>query len=95
MEADSGSLPEQRDVASKPPQHLMVIRGNESSGVVSAVFLNNNFPALANVAQWIECWPVNQKVTGSIPHQGTCLGGGLVPQLGACKRQPIDVSLTH
>ena len=23
--------------------------------------------ALAGVAQWIECWPVNQRVTGSIP----------------------------
>ena len=30
--------------------------------------------ALAGVAQWIECWPANQKVTGSIPSQGTCLG---------------------
>ena len=30
--------------------------------------------ALAGVAQWIECRPVNQKVAGSIPSQGTCLG---------------------
>ena len=30
--------------------------------------------ALAGVAQWIESWPVNQRVTGSIPSQGTCLG---------------------
>ena len=28
---------------------------------------------LADVAQWIECWPVNQKVASSIPSQGTCL----------------------
>ena len=28
------------------------------------------------VAQWIECWPVHQRVTGSIPSQGTCLGCG-------------------
>ena len=26
--------------------------------------------ALAGVAQWIECWPVNQRVTGSIPSHG-------------------------
>ena len=26
------------------------------------------------MAQWIECWPDNQSVTGSIPSQGTCLG---------------------
>ena len=30
--------------------------------------------ALAGVAQWIERWPVNQNITGSIPGQGTCLG---------------------
>ena len=50
--------------------------------------------ALARVAQWMECWPANQKVAGSIPSQGTCLGCGPDPQLGACKRQPhIGVSL--
>ena len=30
--------------------------------------------AWAGVAQWIECQPVNQKVAGLIPSQGTCLG---------------------
>ena len=50
--------------------------------------------ALAGVAQWIECWPANQRVTGSIPSQGTCLGCRPSHQLGAHKRQPhIDVSL--
>ena len=32
--------------------------------------------ALAGVALWIERWPVNQRVAGSIPRQGTCLGCG-------------------
>ena len=32
--------------------------------------------ALAGVAQWIEPWPMNQKVGDSIPGQGTCLGCG-------------------
>ena len=36
--------------------------------------------ALAGVAQWIECKPVNQRVAGSIPSQGTCLGFGPGPQ---------------
>ena len=36
-----------------------------------------------------------QKVTGSIPSQGTCLGCEPGPQLGAYERQPITVSLTH
>ena len=50
--------------------------------------------ALAGVAQWIECQPVNQRVTGSIPGQGTCLGYGPGSQWGVHERQPhIDVSL--
>ena len=49
---------------------------------------------LPGVAQWIECWPVNQKVTISIPSQGTCLCCGPGPQFRVCERQPhIDVSL--
>ena len=36
--------------------------------------------ALAGVAQWIERQPVNQRVTGLIPSQGTCLGYGPGPQ---------------
>ena len=45
--------------------------------------------ALASVAQWRECRPMNQGVTGLIPSQGTCLGCGPDPLLGKCKRQPI------
>ena len=52
-------------------------------------------PALPGVAQWIECQPVNQKVAGSIPSQGTSLGCGPGTQLGTCEKQPIDVSPTH
>ena len=51
--------------------------------------------ALAGVAQWDGHHPANQKVTGSIPSQGTCLGCRPGPQLGACERQLIDVSLVH
>ena len=36
--------------------------------------------ALAGVTQWIECWPENQRVTGSIPSQGIRLSCGLGPQ---------------
>ena len=50
--------------------------------------------ALAGVAQWIDRWTVKQRVTCSIPSQGTCLGCGPGPQWGACERQPrIDISL--
>ena len=52
------------------------------------------FDTLAGEAQRIEHRPVNQKVTGSIPSQGTCLGCGPGPQLGEHDRKPhIDVSL--
>ena len=50
-------------------------------------------PALVGVGQWSECRPVNQRVAGSIPSQGSCLGCGPGPQLRACERQPrTDVS---
>ena len=51
--------------------------------------------ALAGVAQWIKCQPVDQKVADLIPGPSTCLGCGPGPWLGACERQPIDVSPTH
>ena len=43
----------------------------QSGGLISA---------LAGAAQWMEQWTVNQRVIGSIPHQGTCLGRGPGPQ---------------
>ena len=51
--------------------------------------------ALTGVAQCIECWPANQKVANSIPSQGTCLGCGQGPWLGAHERQPINISLAR
>ena len=50
---------------------------------------------LAGVAQWTEHWPVNQKATGLVPGQDICLSFGPGPHLGACKRQPTDVSVAH
>ena len=56
--------------------------------------VKNENTALAGVAQWIECGPVNQKVAGSLPDQGTGLGCRPGPQWGTHERQPhIDVSL--
>ena len=50
--------------------------------------------ALAGVVQWIEYQPANQKAARLIPSQGTCLGCGPGPWLGACERQlQVDVSL--
>ena len=37
--------------------------------------------------------PANREVTSSIPGQGTCLGCRPGPWLGACEKQPMDVSL--
>ena len=49
--------------------------------------------ALASVAQWIECRPVNRKVACLIPSQGTCLGRGPGPQLGA--REATRCYISH
>ena len=49
---------------------------------------------LTGVAQWIERRPANQRVTGSIPSQGTCLGCRPGAWLRVCERQPIDVYLS-
>ena len=44
-------------------------------------FIEKHLSALAGVAQWIECWPMNQKVLGSVPSQVICLGCGPGPSL--------------
>ena len=44
--------------------------------------MNQKDPALAGVAQRIECQPANWKVAGLIPSQGTGLGCRPGPQLG-------------
>ena len=57
------------------------------------------YPVLDGVAQWIEHQPENLKISGSIPSQGTCLGGRPGPQLGRARGNQsmflshIDVSL--
>ena len=54
--------------------------------VYICVYIYKEKLALAGAAQWIECWPMNQRVAGSIPSQGTCLCCGPGPQYGACER---------
>ena len=56
---------------------------------------SNTGLALAGVAQWIEHRPPNHNVARLISSQGTNPGCGPGPQLGACKRQPVDVCLAH
>ena len=40
--------------------------------ITRAIEIKNK--VLAGMAQWIEHWPTNQKITGSSPSQGPCLG---------------------
>ena len=47
---------------------------------------------LTGVAQLAGHCPTKGNVVGSIPGQGTCLGCGPGPQLGACERQLVDIS---
>ena len=57
-------------------------------------FKNFLFFTLADVAQWIEHRPVNQRVASSIPGQGTCLDYRPGHWVGASERQRMGVSLT-
>ena len=56
--------------------------------------IKNMNSCLAGVAQWIEHWPVNQRVTGSIPSWGTCLVAGQVPGWGHVKGN-LSMYLLH
>ena len=47
------------------------------------------------MAQWIECWAVDQKLASLIPRQATCLGCGPGAQLGCVGRRYVCLSLTH
>ena len=52
------------------------------------------FIALVGVAQWIECWPANQRATGSIPSLGHMPGfWARSPVRGTEEATTIDVSL--
>ena len=62
---------------------------------LSMVGLNSSISALTGVAEWIGHCSANQKVASSTPSQGTCLGCRPGSQLGACKRQLINVFLAH
>ena len=78
-------------------QLVRELSGNSKvMGSIPGQGTHSNQPALAGVAQWIECQPVNQRVTGLITIQVTCLGCGpvRVSCKGAYERQAhIDVSL--
>ena len=50
--------------------------------------------ALTGVAQWAGRCPTSRKVVSSVPVEDTCLDCGPGPQLGACGRRPINVSLS-
>ncbi|KAM5305575.1 uncharacterized protein AAES06_000757 isoform 1-T1 [Glossophaga mutica] len=46
----------------------------------------NPLSALAGVVQWIECWPVNHKVAGSIPGQGLPETSVIILEKNACRK---------
>ena len=94
---------QQREVGFRNEQEmLLVYESRVASCKISTFYQQKCKPifhqlqtkiALAGVAQWIGHPPTNQKVTSLIPSQGTCLGCGPGPQLLACERQRIGVSL--
>ena len=74
-------------------------KGHPSAGNLLKLYPNTVHDerelSLVGVAEWIKYRPVNQRVAGLIPSQGTCLGCRPGPQYGVSERQPhIDVSLS-
>ncbi|XP_053525726.1 glycosyltransferase 1 domain-containing protein 1 isoform X8 [Artibeus jamaicensis] len=62
-------------------EHPRERRGGPARSHGAAVFRpSEENRVLAGVAQWIECRPLNQRVSSSIPSRGTCLGCGPGPQ---------------
>ena len=51
--------------------------------------------ALPGMVHWVECRLVDWKATGWIPSQGTSLGCRPGSQLGSCRMQSIQASLSH
>ena len=60
--------------------HLKYGAGRELYGGPGPPEDEKEDPILAGVAQWVGCWPENQRVALSIPSQGTCLGCGPGPE---------------
>ena len=57
-------------------------------------FIKNFQPWLVWLS-WLEHPPINQKVMGSIPSQGTCFGGRFGPWFRACARGNWSMFLSH
>ena len=67
-----------------PQSHSLIHpQSKYTQGPCCAKAASRQAPALDGVAQWIEHRPGDRKVISSIPCQGTCLGCGPGPQLGA------------
>ena len=47
---------------------------NKEAETIHQLSHQNVKTALAGVAQWMECWPANQRITALIPGWDTCLG---------------------
>ena len=75
MEISSLSDAELKTLVIRMPKEF-----SEDLNIIKKIQSEMKNTGLAGVAQWIENHPVNQKVAGSIPSQGTCLGCRPGPQ---------------
>lgn len=69
-----------------------LVNFNTQQNKAKCSWLKIRHRALASKTQLVEHPPVCQKVAGSIPAQGTCLGGRFDPLQGMHRRQLIYVS---
>ena len=66
--------------------HLKLLQCYMSDMLPFKIQLKINLPALAGMAQWIECRTAKQRVVGSIPSQ---------EQIGKCKLGPPGHTMSH
>ena len=70
----------------------MTLKLGEVPVVIIIMQIKEITSSLARWLSWLEHRPVHQKVTGSIPGQGTCLGCRFTPQSEHIRGQPISLS---
>ena len=76
--------------------HFTGLRIKKVSFIVTVELLSKKrWSGLAGVAQWIEYQPVNQRVTSSIPSQGTCLDCTQISKANQIRKDFLEIFTEH
>ena len=72
-------VPNKIEAKRTTPRHIIIKMPNVKNKEKILKAAKEKHRALAGVAQWIECWPANQRVAGSIPIRARSWVTGQVP----------------